>query len=261
MIKNISVSIVLFRNPLGQIQKVLNSVYQSQMHADVFLIDNSEDHKYFKDLKIRVDCDHYQLLPKNIGFGAAHNQAIKQSVEAGYKYHLILNPDVYFEANVLDEIFKYMENHQDVGLLAPKVIYPDGQLQYLCKRLPRPYDLFIRRFGTKELKEKNNYYFEMRDKNYDEIMEVPSLSGCFMFFRSSVLQKLNGFDERFFMYLEDVDLCRRSSKVAKNIHFPRVTIVHEHGQGSYRSKKLLGYHIKSTFLYFLKWGLKTADGP
>lgn len=92
-----------------------------------------------------------------------------------------------------------MNSHEDVGLLAPNVLYPDRTLQYLCNRLPRPYDLFIRCFGPKSLKEKNNYFFEMRDRNYDEIMEVPSLSGCFMFFRNEVLQKIQGFDENIFM--------------------------------------------------------------
>ncbi|MBL7544837.1 MAG: glycosyltransferase family 2 protein [Bdellovibrionaceae bacterium] len=250
----LSISIVLFCNPKQQIEDVITSIRKSGTPYELFLIDNSPEKSYFSWLQLKKN-EHYQFLNKNIGFGAAHNVAIKESLAGNYKYHLILNPDVYFGSEVFPKIFEYMDSHDDVGLLTPKVYYPDGQLQYLCKRLPRPYDLFIRRFGTRKLKEKNNYLFEMRDKNYDEIMEVASLSGCFMFFRNHVLKQIKGFDERFFMYMEDVDISRRAGQIAKNIHFPSVHIYHAHGKGSYKSIKLLKYHIESVFKYFSKWGL------
>lgn len=249
----ITISIVLYRNPKDQIQKVIESVRRSYQNYRLVLVDNSPEKGGF-DWYMPLENENYIFLNKNVGFGAGHNVAIAESRRFMSKYHLVLNPDVYFENEVLPKIVDYMEGHNEVGLLVPKVLYPDGRLQYLCKRLPKPYDLFIRRFGTKSLKEKNNYYFEMRDKNYDEVMEVPSLSGCFMFFRMSVLDKIQGFDENFFMYMEDVDISRRAGEVAKNIHYPKVKIYHEHGQGSYKSLKLLWYHISSVFIYYKKWG-------
>ncbi len=250
----LAISIVLFCNPIEQIQKVIESIRASDVPYCLYLIDNSPSKDFFAYLVLKHE-EKYTFLNKNVGFGAAHNVAIAESVKLGAKYHLVLNPDVYFDEKVLKTIIQYMDDHTDVGLLTPKVLYPDGSIQYLCKRLPSPYDLFIRRFGPKTLKEKNNYLFEMRDRNYDEIMEVPSLSGCFMFFRNTVLQKIQGFDDRFFMYMEDVDISRRSGVVAKNLHFPKVTIYHEHGKGSYKSLKLLWYHISSVFKYFFKWGI------
>ncbi|MBL7555571.1 MAG: glycosyltransferase family 2 protein [Bdellovibrionaceae bacterium] len=250
----LAISIVLFCNPREQIQKVIESVRESRIPYQLFLVDNSPRDGFFSWLKLN-DNEEYIFLGKNVGFGAGHNVAISKSIELGKRYHLVLNPDVYFGPEVLTTITDFMESNPSVGLLTPKVLYPDGRTQYLCKRLPRPYDLLVRRFGPKVLKEKNNYFFEMRDRNYDEIMEVPSLSGCFMFFRCSVLEEIRGFDERFFMYLEDVDISRRSGAVAKNLHFPKVMIYHEHGQGSYKSMKLLWYHISSVFKYFFKWGL------
>ena len=250
----LAVSIVLFCNPKEQIQKVIESVRESHVSYQLFLVDNSPTKEFFSWLKLAANED-YIFLGKNVGFGAGHNVAISKSKKLGYAYHLILNPDVYFGPEVLNTIIEFMEGNPNVGLLTPKVLYPDGQIQYLCKRLPKPYDLLVRRFGPKALKEKNNYFFEMRDRNYDEVMEVPSLSGCFMFFRSSILEKIRGFDERFFMYMEDVDISRRSGEVSKNIHFPVVHIFHEHGKGSYKSLKLLWYHINSAYMYFWKWGL------
>ena len=85
-------------------------------------------------------------------------------------------------------------------------------------------------------------------------MEVPSLSGCFMFMRCSVLKQVGGFDERYFMYAEDLDLCRRIGEVSKTIFYPKVSIIHEYGKGSYKNKKLLKYHIISVIKYFNKWG-------
>ncbi len=250
----LSISIVLFCNPRDQIQKVIDSIRASQVAYTLFLIDNSPSRNFFSWFKTSEN-EKYQFLGKNVGFGAAHNLAIFESIKLDFTYHLVLNPDVYFGSNVLSSMIAFMESHKDIGLLSPKVLYPDGKIQYLCKRLPKPYDLFIRRFGPKALKETNNYYFEMRDRDYDQIMEVPSLSGCFMLFRSTVLGKIQGFDERFFMYLEDVDISRRAGLVAKNIHFPLVQIYHEHGKGSYKSIKLLWYHVSSTFRYFWKWGI------
>ncbi|NUM57209.1 MAG: glycosyltransferase family 2 protein [Bdellovibrionaceae bacterium] len=249
----LKVSIVLYRNRRDQIINVIQSLRKTEFTYQLELIDNSLEKSFFSWVQLQPH-EIYIFTGQNLGFGKAHNISIRKSIEEQIPYHLILNPDVYFdEQKILERIYHYMESHPDVGLLTPKVLYPDGSTQYLCKRLPRPYDLFVRRFGSRQAKEKNNFYFEMRDKDYDKIMEVPSLSGCFMYFRTEVLKKIQGFDERFFMYMEDVDISRRASQVAKNIHFPEVKIYHEHGQGSYKSKKLLWYHIRSVLQYFWKW--------
>ena len=137
----------------------------------------------------------------------------------------------------------------------PKVLYPNGELQYLCKLLPTPMDLFGRRFlPFKGIKQKRDARFELHASGYDKTMEVPSLSGCFMFMRVEVLRKVGMFDERFFMYAEDLDLCRRIGEVSKTMYYPGVTIYHAYGKGSYKNKKLLKYHICSVIKYFNKWG-------
>ncbi len=255
--KNINVSIVLFKNDQDLVKKAIYSCVNSILINRIYLIDNSPTDMLscLANLDSRIE---YIFNNTNLGFGKAHNIALKRSIEENIPYHLVLNPDVYFKGGVLEELYNFMENNPDVGLVMPKVLYPDGTLQYLCKLLPTPLDLFGRRFLNfgpfRKIVEKRNEIYELRFTGYDKIMEVPYLSGCFMFIRTEVLKKVGLFDERFFMYLEDTDLSRRIHRVAKTVYYPYVYIYHEYGKGSYKSLKLLYYHIKSAIKYFNKYG-------
>ncbi|MGB9677867.1 MAG: glycosyltransferase family 2 protein, partial [Candidatus Ratteibacteria bacterium] len=254
---DLSVSIVLYHNKKKQVEKAIYSVLNTNLKVRLFLIDNSN----YDDLKSLSNIDssiEYIYNNANLGFGKAHNIVLRKSIEENIPYHLVLNPDVYFEEGVLEELYDFMNNSQDIGLAMPKVLYPDGELQYLCKLLPTPIDLFGRRFLNigpfKKFIERRNKIYELRFTGYNKIMEVPYLSGCCMFLRTNILKKVGLFDERFFMYLEDTDLTRRIHKVAKTIYFPNVQIYHEYGKGSYREFRLLYYHIDSAIKYFNKWG-------
>lgn len=192
---------------------------------------------------------------ENLGYGSGHNIAIKKSIESGADYHVVLNPDVYWFDNVIGELERYMDANKDVGQIMPKIVYPNGEVQYLCKLLPTPMDLIGRRFvPIKSYRERHDKKYELHWTGYDKVMEVPSLSGCFMFIRCSVLEKTGGFDERYFMYAEDVDLCRRIGEISKTMFYPNVTVVHEYDKGSYKNKTLLKYHVTSMIKYFNKWG-------
>lgn len=92
------------------------------------------------------------------------------------------------------------------------------------------------------------------DAEYDKVFSPPSVSGCFMLLTNALLQELDGFDERYFMYLEDVDLCRRALPLTKIYYCPETTIIHVFNKGSYKSKLLLWYHVRSAITYFNKWG-------
>jgi len=255
--RSINVSIVLFKNDQDLVKKAIYSCVNSVLINRIYLIDNSPTDilSCLASLDSRIE---YIFNNANLGFGKAHNIALKRSIEENIPYHLVLNPDVYFEKGVLEELYNFMEANKDVGLIMPKVLYPDGNIQYLCKLLPTPLDLFGRRFLNfgpfKKIVEKSNEVYELRFTGYDKIMEVPYLSGCFMFIRTEVLKKVGLFDEKFFMYLEDTDLSRRIHRVAKTVYYPYVYIYHEYGKGSYKSLKLLYYHIKSAIKYFNKYG-------
>jgi GT2 family glycosyltransferase len=245
-------SIVCFKTDKCQLEKAINSFFKTSLNVKLILVDNSPT----EELKLLANDSKIEYIfnPSNPGFGAAHNIAIRKYLDTT-KYHLVLNPVVYFEDGVLDELFNYMERNLDVGHVMPKVLYPNGDIQYLCKQLPTPIDLIFRRFiPFKSYLEKRNHFYELRDTNYNKIMEVPYLSGCFMFLRSSTIQEVGMFDEQFFMYPEDVDLTRRINEKYLTIFYPNVHIYHEFGKGSYSNLKLFIVHIISMIKYFNKWG-------
>jgi GT2 family glycosyltransferase len=142
-----------------------------------------------------------------------------------------------------------------VGLLLPKVFYKNGKLQKLCNPLPVPVNLVGRRFfENARWAKKINDEYELKGFDYDYSLNVPNLSGCFMFLRCTALQQSGLFDERYFMYMEDIDLCRRVHAVAKTIFYPEASIVHGFEKESYSNKTLLWHHITSAVKYFNKWG-------
>ena len=250
----INASIVLYHNKKEQLIKAINSFLNTDLKVKLYLVDNSsnDDLKELEKIDNRVE---YIFNNANLGYGSAHNIAMRKSIEDDSLYHVVLNPDIYFEAGVLEKLFDYMEQKSEIGNVLPQVLYPDGEVQHLCKLLPTPTDLILRRFiPSKSWKEKRNDLYELRFSGYDKVMNVPSLSGCFMFLRVSALNEVGLFDENIFMYLEDVDLNRRIHSKYKTIFYPEVSIVHEYAKESYKSKKLLMFHIQSAIYYFNKWG-------
>lgn len=247
-------SIVLYNNPIPMLEKAIKSALNTSLDITLFLIDNSPTNKLQKlsDMDSRIV---YLHNPSNPGFGAGHNIAIAKSIESNASYHLVLNPDVYFDSGVLETIVKYMDANSDVGLLMPKVLYPNGDVQYIAKLLPTPWDLFARRFiPIKSYLERLNRRYSLSFFDYNSTIEVPFISGCFMFLRIDTLKQVSFFDEDFFMYLEDADLSRRIGMVSKTVLYPHVSITHEYQRGSHRNFKLLIIFIRSVFTYFNKYG-------
>lgn len=247
-------SIVLYKNEESVLLESIKSFLNSKSDVILFLIDNSPINN-LKDI-YQDDRIIYIHNPENPGFGAAHNIGIKKAIIEGSKYHLVLNPDVYFTDDVVKKLTDFMDENPLTGNIMPKVLYPDGKLQYLCKLLPTPYDWIGRRFNPfKKIVEKRNETFELRFTNYEEIMEVPYLSGCFMYLRLSALKDIGLFDEKIFMYGEETDLCRRLIKGGyKTIFYPHSTIFHHFEKGSHKSWRLTRIGMQSAIYYFNKWG-------
>lgn len=249
-------TIVTYHNPIDILLKAINSVINSVDLNKIYIVDNSNNNFIEKNLPISQKLV-YIKSPRNGGFGYGHNIGLNMSLnDSNIKYHLVLNPDVYFESEGLSKIINFMDINSDVGNLMPKVCYPDGSIQYLCKLLPTPYDWIGRRFNPfKKIVEKRNQKFELRFTNYDKVMEVPYLSGCFMFLRLEAIRNIGFFDEGIFMYGEETDLCRRLiANNYKTIFFPEIKIFHEFEKGSHKSLRLTWIGIKSAIYYFNKWG-------
>lgn len=251
----ITASIVTYKTDKEELAKALSCATDSSVEK-IYIVDNSptdELSEFVMSISPKVE---YIFGQGNVGYGSAHNIAIRQSIELGAKYHVVINPDIEFKNGVIESLTQYMDNHTDVGQVMPKIIYPNGELQYLCKLLPTPMDLIGRRFvPIKSYVEKRNQRLEMRNSGYDQEMMVPFLSGCFMFLRVDALAKVGGFDDDFFMYCEDIDLCRRIGLAGyRTMYYPTVEVVHAHKKESFKSKAMLKAHIKSAIRYFNKWG-------
>ncbi len=252
----LSASIVLYNTKIDELKRVIDSYFTYTGEKQLFLVDNSPTDSLKEIVKIYPNNDIYYIFNnENMGYGKAHNIAIKKSIEQGLSYHIILNPDIIIKKGSLEKLTEYMEQHPEVGNIMPKIIYPNGELQYLCKLLPSPIDLIFRRFiPIKKWKDAINERYELHSFGYDKIKNIPNLSGCFMFLRTEALKKVGLFDENIFMYLEDIDLNRRIHSKYKTIYYPDAIVIHEHQKESYKNRRLLKAHIQSAIYHFDNYG-------
>ncbi len=194
------------------------------------------------------------ILPgKNLGFGTAHNIGLKVNSD----YHLIVNADVILDVNSLKKAISFMEKNENCGLLSPLAHWEDGKRQYLCKRMPKLFDLLLRGFAPAKIKSlfKNRLdHYEMADvtNESDIYWNPPIVSGCFMFFRTNVWKETNGFDPKFFLYFEDFDLSLRTRKISDIAYVPQVRIVHHGGNAAKKGYKHITMFVSSMIYFFVK---------
>lgn len=246
----LNVSIVLYNTPNQEVYSMVSSLSELSCINTIYLIDNSDKAtQNYQDLNVI-----YIPNKNNLGYGKAHNIAIRKSIAANIPFHLVINSDIILENNVIPELLNYMQQKEEVGMIQPKVYYPNGEVQHLCKLLPTPTDLILRRFLPNKWTAKRQALFELHHCNYDHILNIPYLSGCFMLLRTQALETIGLFDERFFLYPEDIDLSRRMHEKYSTLFYPHVSVIHQHRQSSYKSYKLLWIHIGNMIRYFNKWG-------
>ena len=250
--------IVTYNTEQEELNRILNCFKKIKLKFKLWISDNSEKDilrnfiENFSDDRIK-----YIFNNSNKGFGAGHNIGLKKLINGNEKseFHLMINADVFFEENTIEKIIDYMRKNSDIGQIGPRIYESNGEINRSCRLLPTPLNLIFRRFfPVKSIVEKMDYSYEMKWYDYKSTIEVPILSGCFIFVRTDILKDIGVFDERYFMYMEDYDLCRRIGKKYKVVFYPKVNIVHEHGKASYKSRKMMIVHIKSAIKYFNKWG-------
>ena len=250
-----SVSLVTYRNQFADIKDLINSVLESSCSC-FYIVDNANDPVLAKEISaLQNDRIKYVPMSENRGFGSGHNAAIKKSMSEGCDYHMIVNPDIKFDPGTLEKIEMFMESDKEIGLVMPKTLFPDGSLQRNCKLVPAPADLIFKRFFPEFLVRFRMKRFMMCDYDHDAVLDVPYLCGCFMAFRCSVLNKTGIFDERFFMYPEDIDITRRIFSAGwRTVYYPGAEVIHEHNRESGKNMRMLWIHIVNMIRYFNKWG-------
>ena len=249
----ITACIVLYRNDITMLLNAIQSILNTNRVDSIFLVDNSPTDEFEKlviDSRIQ-----YIHNPANPGFGASHNVAIQKAMELGSKYHFIVNPDIYFEGDVITPMVEYMSNDNTIGMMMPQILNEDGSVQNLPKLLPSPFSILKRKIKkpAKAYQKFINQY-ELREVQSTMIYNVPVLSGCFTLLNLDAIKKVGMYDDAFFMYFEDWDLSRRIHKNYKTLYFPKVSVYHGYDSGANKNSKLFKIFIKSALTYFNKWG-------
>lgn len=247
---NFTASIVVHDTSPDQLKTVLDCLQKTDL-SQIYIIDNS-DRDSLKTLVGKYPKTDYHHV-ENRGYGAGHNIAISKSLASGAKYHLVLNADVRWESEVLETLIEQMERDPEIGLISPKVLYPDGRLQYSCRMLPTPVDMMIRLLPEKFCPKLKNRYL-LRHYSHTRPLNCPYLLGSFLLFRNDALKDGEWFDELFFMYPEDIDISRRLHERWKTLYYPFVEIIHEHQQASKKSLRMFKIHTVNMIKYFNKWG-------
>lgn len=267
---DLSISVVVYKPDVAQLERTLATLRESwvalqrtapRLSASIFLVDNGGA----PDMTSTVSAFAALDIPctviaghGNIGYGAGHNLALKQ---AGSTYHLVLNPDVELAADALEKALAFLDAHAGYGLLTPYICDERGEQQFLCRRFPTVLDLLARGFFPAKLRALfagRLSRYEMRDvvNDRDMVINPPIVSGCFMLFRTDVLRRLDGFDDRYFLYFEDYDLSLRTHDVSDVVYLPTVRILHHGGGASRKGWLHVRLFVASMVTFFNRFGWK-----
>lgn len=255
----------ILRLALQYLQKNLSLPYE------VIIIDYEPEvdiSEFLNDLKLnnlRVFA-----INDNWGYAKGVNFGVKK---ARYEYIFIMNPDIIVEKGSLEKLLNYIKQHKNVGIVAPRLLSFNGKLQYSAFRFYSPLIVILRRlsFLTKvPFFKKKIDYFLMKDKNIDKLRKpifADWVMGSAMFTTKDKFLSIGGMDESFFMYFEDVDLCRSFWENGLSVvYHPDSFVYHYHMQASKKFgvldlflNKMTYIHIKSAFLFFKKRNFKVKN--
>lgn len=193
---------------------------------------------------------------ENKGFGWGHNQVIRQ-LNDEVRYHVVINPDIQLEVNTIKHLAEHMDSNPDVSLIMPKILNMDGTEQFLPKRNPS-----IKYLLSGMLENKSKYFRKLRKEYTREGEQMPAntdiefCTGSFMFFRMEHLRALGGFDERYFLHMEDADITRAMKQYGRTVYTPDTYVYHLWNRDNHRSLKGQKAIISSMMKYFAKWAGK-----
>ena len=240
----VSVSIVTY-NDRERVIKACNSILENTKRygLNFYIIDNASSDgtpEALAELPIKVIKNSY-----NQGFGAAHNKALCERLG---KYHFVVNPDIILNSDVISDMVDFFEANLDVVMACPKIRNVDGSEQKLPKSRPTFKRLFLGRLSTKI---RSEYIWAHRE--LEAPCDIDFCTGCFFCIRSDAFKALGGFDERYFMYLEDADLTLRAKKLGRVVINPDISVTHIWERESAKSIKYLFIHIISCIKFLWKW--------
>lgn len=250
-------SIVLYKSEVEVISEVIHSFFRGESNGrKLYLVDNSPTDELSSLANLYKSNIEYVFANANLGYGAGHNVAIRKSMEEGFEYHVVLNPDLSFEAETIPALEKFMDENKDVGVCSPDIMdYYDDSRKRALKLLPTPLNAFLRAFfHNSNLFSNMDEQYTLAFADYSKILESPYLSGCFMFFRHKALKEIGLFDENIFMYYEDADISRRMFRKYRVCCLPNVKAKHIADKATHKSRKMFWITVRSGVYYFNKYG-------
>ena len=247
--KDLSVSIVAY-NDEEDVKNAVESILRwtpDFISMTIYIVDNSTKENTLKELEKKPNVV-YISTGKNLGFGGGHNVIIDK---LDSKYHAIVNPDILLKEDAFSKIVSFMDE-TNCGMCVPRITDEEGNLLKVYRREVTVFDMFIRMFIKGGFKKRRAYH-TMQDMDYDKPFQVPFAQGSFLVIKTDLYKKLKGFDERFFLYMEDADLCKRVNNVSNLLYFPGTSVIHKWEKGSHKNLALFKLHVSSMVKYFLKW--------
>ncbi len=227
---------------------------------DILVIDNHSDDDSIGIIRNRLShLPHVRILEtaENIGYGNGNAIGMKQ---AATPYVLIINPDNELQPDALEIMLKVMESDSTIGIAAPKLIHEDGTVRDSARSFPRLFDTIIKRTFLSSIFRKRMDFYLQRHFDTNAARDVDWVVGACILIRSELLQKIGGFDPRFFLFFEDMDLCRRCWNAGFRVRYvpeavagDRKRRLSEGGVLSVLLKKTGRIHAISAVQYFWKW--------
>lgn len=258
MTEKLSVCVVAYHDE-ADVLRALDSLYRhtdSAIAKTVYVVDNSEEtgkeQNSFQGKVESLPNAVYRKPEENLGFGKGHNFILG---DLHSEYHCIMNPDIVFCQDAFSPILSYMDKNPSVGMVIPQILDENGQRQSVYRKDPTVADMFIRMF-CKGLFPKRVADHTMQQEDYSKPFHVPFGQGSFLVIRTELFRRLGGFDDRFFLYMEDADLCRRVNQEATLMYLPDTAVIHRWEKGSHKNWALFRIHLASMKAYFDKWGWK-----
>lgn len=244
--KLISIVIVNYKVP-GYLRDAIRSVQDAELaeQAEILVVDNASGDNSKELITSEFKNVNWIQLKSNVGFGKACNIGVQSS---SGKYVLLLNPDTVIAKDTLKVAVDFMQSHPKAGLMGPKILNQDGSLQASCRRgFVTPLVAFYYFTGLSRIFPKSKHFarYHLTYMDENESAVVDAVSGSFMFIRRTLFDQLHGFDEQFFMYGEDIDLCWRVREKGYEVWYhPLTQIIHRKGQSSARSP------LRSRFAFY-----------
>lgn len=258
--KDLTITIVSYHNE-DDVREAVATIEQytpAEIKKQIYIVDNVDavpqgavecgKESVLSEIAGKYEDVVYLPTGQNLGFGGGHNYVLER---LNSKYHAIVNPDIILREDAFSKILAFMED-TDIGMCVPRLTDENGELLAVYRRELTVWDMFIRMFLKGAFKKRQAYH-TMQDADYTKPFDVPFAQGSFLVIRTELFQRLGGFDERFFLYMEDADLCKRVNQVSRLCYCPYASVIHKWEKGSHKSGKLFRLHVQSMIAYFRKW--------